>query len=324
MADVDVAPIDLAAIEEAASVLDGVAVITPVLTSNPLDRAVGAAVLAKAEGLQRTGSFKFRGAYTRLSAIAPAERSLGVVAVSSGNHGAAVAAAAHLLGMAADVFVPADAPAVKMDLITSRGATVHTFEPGRPDRETPALEFAAATGATFVHPFEDPLVQAGQGTTALELHRQAGALDVLVVPMSGGGLMAGCASAMHALDPGCELVGVEPAGADDTVRSFRAGEPVRIASVDTIAEGLAVSRPGDRTFAINRSLVSDVVTVTDDEIVEAMRTARSAFDLRLEPSGAASLAAVQSDRDRWRGRRVGIVLSGGNVSEQRFSALCGP
>ena len=162
---------------------------------------------------------------------------------------------------------------------------------------------------------------AGQGTAALELHEQVGPLDVLLVPMSGGGLMAGCASAMRQLDPGCELIGVEPAAADDTRRSFAAGHPVRIAQPDTIADGLAVTAPGDATFAINRQLVDDVVTVTDDQLVEAMRVAGDLLGRRLEPSGVAGLAAVLDDTDRFRHRRVGIILSGGNIDAARFDAL---
>ena len=164
---------------------------------------------------------------------------------------------------------------------------------------------------------------AGQGTTALEFHEQVGALDVLLVPMSGGGLMAGCASAMHQLDPTCALIGVEPAAADDTRQSFLAGHPVRIPPPRTIADGLAVTAPGSTTFAINRRLVSDVVTVTEDQLVDAMRLAETLFGRRLEPSGVAGLAALLDDRDRFRGHRVGIVLSGGNIDDARFDELTG-
>lgn len=165
---------------------------------------------------------------------------------------------------------------------------------------------------------------AGQGTTALELHAQVGALDVLLVPMSGGGLMAGCASAIRQLDPGCELVGVEPETADDTRRSFAAGEPVRIESPTTIADGLAVTSPGVNTFAINSQLVNDVITVTDDQLVDAMRVADRSLGRRLEPSGVAGLAALLDHGDRFRNRRIGIVLSGGNIDSARFDALTGP
>lgn len=315
--------IPLAEIEAAAALIDGVAAVTPVLSAPAVDARVGATVLAKAESLQRAGAFKFRGAYNRLSRLTPAERDRGVVAVSSGNHGAAVACAAQLLGVEATVFVPHDVPDMKRSLIESFDAIVGTFDRRRPDREQPALDHADATGATFVHPYEDPLVMAGQGTVALEFHREVSDLDAIVVPMSGGGLMAGCASAMLALDPDCRMIGVEPAGADDTRRSLAAGHRVRVDTPRTIADGLAVAVPGANTFEMNRRLVDAVVTVTDDEIVEAMRVAQDCFGLRLEPSGAASLAAALSDAPRFAAQRVGVVLSGGNIDEARFEHLCG-
>ena len=295
--------------------------MTPVLHSDRLDALCGSTVFCKDESQQRAGAFKFRGAFNRLSLIPPDERSRGVVAVSSGNHGAAVACAARILGMAATVHVPTDVAPAKRALIESFGAEIVTFDRATPDREAAARRQVAETGATFVHPFEDPMVMAGQGTAALELHEQIGALDVLLVPMSGGGLMAGCATAMHQLDPTCELIGVEPSAADDTQRSFAAGEVVRIAQPDTIADGLAVTAPGAATFAINRRLVADVVTVTDEQMIDAMRVARDLLDRRLEPSGVAGLAAVLDDPSRFRGRRVGIILSGGNIDDARFDAL---
>jgi threonine dehydratase len=314
-------PIPLSEIRLAAERIAAEAVVTPVLRSDDLDAHTDAWVVAKDESRQRAGAFKFRGAYHRLSQIPAEDRPRGVVAVSSGNHGAAVACAAHLLGMAATIHVPEDVPSAKRALIERYGARIVTFPRSTPDREAPARRQVAETGATFVHPFEDPLVMAGQGTTALELHEQVGPLDVLLVPMSGGGLMAGCASAMHQLDPTCELIGVEPAAADDTQRSFAAGHPVRIDQPDTIADGLAVTAPGTATFAVNRALVSEVVTVTDEQLVDAMRRAERWYGRRLEPSGVAGLAALLADPDRFRGRRVGVVLSGGNIDDARFDAL---
>ncbi len=243
--------------------------------------------------------------------------------MSSGNHGAAVACAAQLLGIEATVHVPADVAPAKRALIERFGARIVTFDRSAPDREAGARQQVAETGATFVHPFEDPLVMRGQGTTALELHEQVGPLDVLLVPMSGGGLMAGCASAMRQLDPSCELIGVEPEAADDTRRSFEAGEIVRIEQPATIADGLAVTSPGATTFEINRTLVDDVVTVSDDRLVDAMRLARDLLDRELEPSGVAGLAALLDDPPRFRGRRVGIVLSGGNIDDRGFANLTG-
>jgi len=313
--------IDLGDIRAAAARIAPEAIVTPVLRSDRLDALTGARVHGKDESQQRAGAFKFRGAYNRMSQIPIADRGRGVVAVSSGNHGAAVACAAQLLGMAATVYVPQDVASAKRALIESFGASIVTFPRSTPDREAAAREQVARTGATFVHPFEDPMVMVGQGTAALELHEQAGALDVLLVPMSGGGLMAGCASAMHQLDPGCELIGVEPAVADDTRQSFAAGHPVRIAQPDTIADGLAVTSPGTETFAINRTLVNDVVTVSDEQLVDAMRIVHELLGRRLEPSGVAGLAAVFDDVARFRGRRVGIILSGGNIDAERFDAL---
>jgi threo-3-hydroxy-L-aspartate ammonia-lyase len=315
--------IDLAEIRAAADRIADEAVVTPVLHSERLDALTGATVFAKDESRQRAGAFKFRGAYNRLTQIPESDRPRGVVAVSSGNHGAAVACAAQLLGMPATIHVPEDVPSAKRALIERCGATIVTFERSIADREAGARRQVAETGATFVHPFEDPMVMAGQGTAALELHEQVGHLDVLLVPMSGGGLMAGCASAMRQLDPDCEPIGVEPAAADDTRRSFAAGEIVRIPQPDTIADGLAVTAPGDVTFEINRRLVADVVTVTDEQLVDAMRITRDLLGRRLEPSGVAGLAALLDDAARYRNRRVGIILSGGNIDDARFGALLG-
>jgi threo-3-hydroxy-L-aspartate ammonia-lyase len=315
--------IDLAEIRAAADRIADEAVVTPVLHSERLDALTGATVFAKDESRQRAGAFKFRGAYNRLAQIPESDRPRGVVAVSSGNHGAAVACAAQLLGMPATIHVPEDVPSAKRALIERCGATIVTFERSIADREAGARRQVAETGATFVHPFEDPMVMAGQGTAALELHEQVGHLDVLLVPMSGGGLMAGCASAMRQLDPDCEPIGVEPAAADDTRRSFAAGEIVRIPQPDTIADGLAVTAPGAATFEINRRLVADVVTVTDEQLVDAMRVAGDLLGRRLEPSGVAGLAALLDDAARYRNRRVGIILSGGNIDDARFGALLG-
>jgi threo-3-hydroxy-L-aspartate ammonia-lyase len=315
--------IDLAEIRAAADRIADEAVVTPVLHSERLDALTGATVFAKDESRQRAGAFKFRGAYNRLTQIPESDRPRGVVAVSSGNHGAAVACAAQLLGMPATIHVPEDVPSAKRALIERCGATIVTFERSIADREAGARRQVAETGATFVHPFEDPMVMTGQGTAALELHEQVGHLDVLLVPMSGGGLMAGCASAMRQLDPDCEPIGVEPAAADDTRRSFAAGEVVRIPQPDTIADGLAVTAPGAATFEINRRLVADVVTVNDEQLVDAMRVAGDLLGRRLEPSGVAGLAALLDDAARYRNRRVGIILSGGNIDDARFGALLG-
>lgn len=318
--------IDIAELRRAAATIEGVAERTPVLTDPRFDPP-GGSTFHKLEAAQRAGSFKFRGAFNRLSNIPIGERANGVVAVSSGNHGAAVACAASLLGLTATVYIPEDTPAVKRDLIEEFGATVVTFDRSVPDREAAPRAHASRVGATFVHPYEDPLVQAGQGTAALELFDEVGPLDALLVPMSGGGLMAGCASAAHAVAPGCRMIGVEPEVADDTRRSLVAGERIAIANPPTIADGLAVTIPGERTFEINRRLVSEVVTVSESEIVAAMRRFSDVFDRRIEPSGAVGVAAlaalIGADPDGWSGRRVGVVISGGNIDHQRFDELIG-
>ncbi len=313
--------IPLDEIRAAAAVIADEAIVTPVLRDGRLDALVGATVYAKDESQQRTGSFKFRGAFHRLSLITPEDRSRGVIAVSSGNHGAAVACAAALLGIEATIHVPETVAPAKRSLIEHFGARIETFPRTQTPREHGALAQVARTGATFVHPFEDPLVMRGQGTVGLELHEQAGPLDVVFVPMSGGGLMAGCASAIRQLDPSCTMIGVEPECADDTRRSLAAGHVVAIDPPDTIADGLTVTEPGPTTFAINRQLVAEVVTVSEEQLVEAMRVAREVLGRRLEPSGAATLAAVLAAPDRFGDRRVGIVLSGGNIDDTRFDTL---
>lgn len=311
-------PIPLSRIEAALDRISAEAVETPVLRAEALDLAIGAEVLCKAECLQRAGAFKFRGAFNRLSLIPEEDRHRGVVAVSSGNHGAAVALAGRLLGIAVTVHIPENAPVAKRRLIEEAGAEIRTYPPGTRDREAGAREQVSETGATFVHPFEDPEVMAGQGTTALELHRQVGPLDVLVVPMSGGGLMAGCASAMHHVDPGCRMIGVEPAVADDTRQSLDAGRRVFIEPPSTIADGLAVVAPGRRTLAINRGLVQEVRTVTEQQISDATRFAIEHLGTDVEPSGAVGIAALLHDPTSFAGMRVGVVLSGGNLDPDRL------
>ena len=311
-------PIPLSELEAALDRIASEAVVTPVVRSDALDEAVGAEVLCKAESEQRAGAFKFRGAFNRVSVIPEEDRHSGVVAVSSGNHGAAVALAGKLLGIDVTVHIPEDAPVAKRRLIEEAGAEIRTFPSGTRDRETAARAQVAETGATFVHPFEDPFVMAGQGTAALELHRQVGPLDVLIVPMSGGGLMAGCASAMHHLDPGCRMVGVEPEVADDTRQSFEAGRRIFIDPPRTIADGLAVVAPGKRTLSINRGLVSEVRTVTEQQISDATRFANAELGVTIEPSGAVGIAALLDDPDGFAGLRIGVILSGGNLDPDRL------
>ena len=308
-------------VRAAAQRLDGVAHRTPVLTSRTLDRLTGATVLLKAENLQRIGAFKFRGAYNTISALPTHDRSRGVCTWSSGNHAQAVALSASLIGTTATVLMPADAPAAKRAATEGYGASVVTYDRYRENREELAEQLAERLGAIPIPPYDHPLIMAGQGTTAVELIEEAGELDALVVPVGGGGLIAGCGVAAKALLPGVELIGVEPAAGDDTARSLAAGERIRIPVPRTIADGQQVDTPGRLTFEINRRQVDDVLLVTDQDIVAAMALLFERLKIVVEPSGASALAAVLTNPDRFRGRRVGVVLSGGNISLSRFAEL---
>jgi threonine dehydratase len=313
--------IGLEEVRAAAEQLRRVANRTPVLTSRTLDDLVGSTVYVKAESFQRAGAFKFRGAFNRVSRLLPDERARGVVAFSSGNHAQAVALAARLVGAPATVVMPADAPATKLAATRGYGAEIVAYDRRSEDREAIAAALADERGLTIVKPYDDPFVMAGQGTVALELLEEVGALDRLVVPVGGGGLIAGCATAAKALVPALRVTGVEPAAGDDTRRSLRAGERVAIPPPETIADGLAVTIPGEITFEVNRRLVDEVVTVSEDRIVDAMAFAFDRLKVVIEPSGAVALAALLSGSVGATGGRVGVVVSGGNVGAGRFAEL---
>jgi threo-3-hydroxy-L-aspartate ammonia-lyase len=313
--------VSLEDVRSAAAVLDGVAHRTPVLTSRMLDAATGATVVCKAECFQRGGAFKFRGAYSMISRLPADQRSRGVVAYSSGNHAQAVAIAAGLAGVPATILMPSDAPAAKLEATRGYGAEVVAYDRYAEDRERLGAELAEQRGVALVPPYEHPLVISGQGTAALELLEQQPELDALLVPVGGGGLMAGCATAATALRPGIAIIGVEPEAGDDTRRSLEAGERVRIDVPRTIADGQQAETPGRLTFEINRRLVDAVELVSDADILAAMRFAFDRMKVVLEPSGASALAALLAGRVRLPGRRVGVVLSGGNVGAERFAAL---
>jgi threo-3-hydroxy-L-aspartate ammonia-lyase len=304
--------IDLADVEAAARRIEGVAHRTPVITS----RTLGAHVFLKAENLQRSGSFKFRGAYNKLASL-PDGRD--VIAYSSGNHAQAVALAAQLRGVRATIVMPEDAPQAKLEATRGYGAEVVTYDRWRESREEIGTRLAAERDLELVKPYDDPLIMAGQGTTALELLADVPDLDVLVTPVSGGGLIAGCATVAKTLRPGLRVVGVEPAAGDDHARSLAAGRRVRIDIPRTIADGLGAPEPGELTFEVNRELVDEVVTVEDADLVEAMTFLFDRVKLVVEPSGAAGVAALL--RGKLPGGRVGIVLSGGNVGAARFGEL---
>jgi len=310
-------------VQAAAARLSRVVHRTPLLESTALNARCGASVWLKAEPFQRSGSFKFRGAYNRLSLLSADERARGVVAYSSGNHGGAVALAASLLGIHAVVVVPATGSPAKLAAIEGYGAELRRYDPATERREVVAAGLAQERSLTIIRPFDDYDVMAGQGTLGVELAEQAGELDLVLVPIGGGGLAAGVSTAITALRPGTRIIGVEPAGADDTRRSLRAGHRVTLDRVDTIADGLRASTPGEHTFAVNRRLLEDVVAVEESAIVDAMRFCFARLKIVVEPSGAVPLAALLAGVVRPDGPTA-VVLSGGNIDPADFAALLAP
>jgi threonine dehydratase len=317
------APPTLDDVRRAAARLDGVAHRTPVVTSTTLDDLVGAEVQLKAEGLQRAGAFKFRGAYNAVSSLSAGELAAGVLAASSGNHAQAVALAARLCASSATILMPFDAPAGKRAATEAYGATVIGYDRYADDREQLLAELAAQRGQRVVHPYDDPLVMAGAGTTALELLEDAGELDLLLVPVGGGGLISGCATVVKALSPSTRVVGVEPLASDDVARSKASGRRERVVVGTTIADGQQLPTPGARTWPVIDALVDDVVTVSDEQIVAAMRLLFERLKVVAEPSGASALAALLGGALHEAHSRVGVVLSGANVDAARFASLVG-
>jgi len=313
--------IDLDDVRRAAERIDGVAHRTPVVTSRTLDERTGARVRLKSENLQRAGAFKFRGAYNTVASLAPQERARGVVTASSGNHAQALALSAALHDVTATILMPEDAPASKAAATAHYGARIRRFDRYSADREALLAELAEREGLTIVHPYDDERIMAGQGTATLELIEDGGELDLLVVPVGGGGLIAGCATAATALCPDCRVVGVEPESGDDTKRSLAAGERVVVPIGRTIADGQQVETPGRRTFPVVQARVSAITTVSDAEIVKAMRFAFERLKLVLEPSGASALATLLRGDVGAAGLRTGVILSGGNVDVARFREL---
>ena len=315
--------IELSDVQNAAATLAGVANRTPVLTSRTLDGMVGASVFVKAECFQRGGAFKFRGAYTKIASLDAAARSRGVLAYSSGNHAQAVAIAARLLGTHATILMPEDAPGAKVDATRGYGAEIVSYDRWQEDREELGARLADERGLELVRPYDDPLVMAGQGTTALELLADVPDLDVLVTPVGGGGLIAGCATVTKALRPEARVRGVEPEAGDDTRRSLAAGKRINGGVPRTIADGLQTAEPGELTFEVNRQRVDEVVTATDAEILDAMAFLFDRLKIVTEPSGAIAVAALLAGRIDANGGRVGVVVSGGNVGVARFAELLG-
>ena len=287
---------------------------TPVITSQAFDDASGHTVFFKCENLQRAGSFKIRGALNKLLTLTDEERGRGVVAFSSGNHAQGVALAARLTGTSAVVCMPSDAPALKLEATRGYGAEVVLYDRQKDDREALARRIADETGRVVVPPFDDYAIMAGQGTAALELMDEVGELDVLVTPVGGGGLMAGCSTVARALRPGITIVGVETETANDTYLSLRRGERVSIPPPPTIADGIRLTTPGALTFPILQQNLADVALVSDAKVVEAVRFLALRVRIVVEPTGAVSAAAVLTGRlPVARGARVGVVLSGGNI-----------
>jgi threonine dehydratase len=315
----------IAEIEAAAARLAGVVRRTPLLADTPLDETTGGKLLFKAECLQRTGSFKLRGAYNRLVQLDARERRAGVVAFSSGNHAQGVAAAARMLGIPATIVMPSDAPAIKLANTRALGAEVVHYDRIAGDREAIARRLVSERGATLVPAYDDPHVVAGQGTAGLELMQQAAELglvpDQVLVPTSGGGLTAGTAVAVRALAPAAAVYGVEPEAFDDTRRSLAAGRLLRNPpEARSICDALQSSPPGTLTFAINRELLAGILTVSDAEVEAAMARAFRDLKLVVEPGGAVALAAALAGRIPLAGRTTAIVLSGGNVDPATFAA----
>lgn len=313
-------------IRAAAGRLDGVAVRTPLLEAPLLNAMVGGRLLVKPEVLQRTGSFKFRGAYNAISQIPEADRGKGVVAYSSGNHAQGVASAAQLLGIRATIIMPHDAPAIKRANTEAYGADVVTYQRPSENREAVAAEIMARTGATLIRPYEDPKVIAGQGTAGLEIAEDVAArgltLDAVIVCTGGGGLTAGVATAVAACLPGTPVYSAEPAGFDDTRRSLEAGERVGIdPEARTFCDAIMTPIPGVNTFSINQQLLAGGFAVTDEEVAAAMRTAFETLKLVVEPGGAVALASALSGKFVCTNRTVAVILSGGNVDASVFAKV---
>lgn len=314
-------PIEFADVAAAAERLAGVAHRTPVLTSRTFDALTGARVFFKGEHFQRMGAFKFRGAYNALSRFTPEQRRGGVITFSSGNHAQAIALSARLIGMPAVIVMPKDAPAVKLDATKGYGGEVVLYDRYTEDREALGRRIAAERGMTLIPPYDHADVMAGQGTAALELIQDAGPLDLLLVCVGGGGLISGCATAAKHLRPECRVVGVEPEAGNDVQQSFRSGHIVHIDVPKTIADGAQTQHAGQLTFPVIQARVDDVVTVSDEQLVATMRFFAERMKIVVEPTGCLASAAALNGIVPVAGKRVGVILSGGNIDARRFAEL---
>lgn len=305
----------------AAQRIEGHAHRTPVLRSRTADEELGAQVFFKAENLQRMGAFKFRGAFNALARFDATQRAAGVVAFSSGNHAQAIALSARLLGIPATIVMPQDAPAAKVAATKGYGGKVVLYDRYTEDREAIGRKLAEEGGLTLIPPYDHPDVIAGQGTAAKELFEETGPLDALFVCLGGGGLLSGSALAARALSPGCKIYGVEPEAGNDGQQSFRSGAIVHIDTPKTIADGAQTQHLGHYTFDIIRRDVDDVLTVSDAQLVDEMRFFASRMKIVVEPTGCLGFAAARAMRGRLQGKRIGVIISGGNVDMARFCSL---
>ncbi|KVC51873.1 serine dehydratase [Burkholderia ubonensis] len=308
-------------VEAAATRIAGIAHRTPIHTSRTLNELIGAEVFVKCENFQRMGAFKFRGAFNALSRFSPEQRKAGVVAFSSGNHAQGIALSAQILGIPATIVMPHDAPASKVAATKGYGADVVVYDRYAEDREAIGRRLADEQGLTLIPPYDHPDVLAGQGTAAKELFDEVGALDALFVPLGGGGLLSGTALSTRALAPQCMLYGVEPEAGNDGQRSLRSGQIVHIDTPRTIADGAQTQYLGNYTFAIIKRDVNDIVTASDADLVNAMKFFATRMKMIVEPTGCLGLAAALNAKESLKGKRVGIIISGGNIDLERFCSL---
>ena len=310
-------------VEQAAARLEGAAHRTPVLTSTTFDARANATVFFKAENYQRMGAFKFRGAYNAIARFTDAQRAAGVLTFSSGNHAQAIALSARLAGIRATIIMPKDAPALKVQATKEYGGEVIFYDRYTENREEIGRRLAEERGMPLIPPYDHPDVICGQGTAARELFEDVGPLDVLLVPLGGGGLLAGSALAASGLAPGCKVIGVEPEAGNDGQQSLRKGEIVHIGVPDTIADGAMVTHVGEHNFEVIRRRVDDIVTVSDAQLVETMKFFAERMKMVVEPTGCLGAAAALHGVYPTAGKRVGVLISGGNVDLSRFAQLVG-
>lgn len=315
--------VNWADVEAAHARLAGVAHRTPVLTSRTANELAGAELFFKCESFQRMGAFKFRGAYNALSKLSPEARARGVIAYSSGNHAQGVALSAQLLGIEAAIVMPTDAPSLKIAATRGYGAEVILYDRHRENREEIGARIAAERGMSLVPPFDHADVIAGQGTAAMELIEDTGPLDALVVCVGGAGLISGCATAAKALAPACRVVGVEPEAGNDVQLSLARGERVKIAVPHTIADGAQTQQVGELTFPIVQALVAEIATVSDAQLVRTMRFFAERMKIVVEPTGCLAAAALLEGVVKMPGKRVGVIVSGGNIDAGRYADLLG-